>query len=388
MKDKVSVKLSNIILVVLILFLTTFIVVFSINYLESDKTVIKSGNEIKQSSKSIALMLETTLASGEYKVNNDSIWPSTGYKFNSTLSKCENGSILTYDNVTKKVIVQSNKSDKCFVYFDKIPTFTETLIINNGTIRMDHHTASLANGANDGSYRFSGANPNNYVCFGPGSTAAGQTCPEENQYRIIGVFGDQVKLIKKTSVGNKVWNSSNVNTWAGSTLETYLNGEYLNSLTPTWSNKIASNIWQVGGMTDANGRLLLPITSYTYEIGENNSNFTTNSKIGLIYVSDYGFAAKSQAWSLMLGGDKNNVNDYSNPIAKANNWLFAGSVHSHEWTVSRILDTNNLVFVVISNGSVDNNYATSSFAVRPSFYLETPIYLNGGNGTSIDPYRV
>ncbi|MEG1142929.1 MAG: DUF6273 domain-containing protein, partial [Clostridia bacterium] len=276
MKDKVSVKLSNIILVVLILFLTTFIVVFSINYLESDKTVIKSGKEIEQSSKSLALMLETTIASGEYKVSNDSIWSSTGYVFNSTLSKCENGSTLTYDNVTKKVKVQSNKSDKCYVYFDKIPTFAEILIANNATIRMDHHTAILANGANDGSYRFSGANPNNYVCFGPGATSAGTACPEENQYRIIGVFGSQVKLIKKTSLGNKVWDTNNVNNWAGSIMNSYLNGEYLNSLTSTWSNKIASNTWQVGGITGQYGYNSPAAAAYNYEVGTNKANVTFN----------------------------------------------------------------------------------------------------------------
>ena len=48
----------------------------------------------------------------------------------------------------------------------------------------------LANSAGDNSYRYAGANPNNYVCFG--STA--NTCPSKNLYRIIGVFGDQVKL--------------------------------------------------------------------------------------------------------------------------------------------------------------------------------------------------
>ncbi|MEG1009874.1 MAG: fibronectin type III domain-containing protein, partial [Clostridia bacterium] len=100
-----------------------------------------------------------------------------------------------------------------------LTNFAQTLKNNYSSLGMDYHNG-LANGANDGSYRFSGANPNNYVCFGPGATVAGNACPEENQYRIIGVFGNQVKLIKKTSLSSKVWNSSNVNTWAGSTMDT------------------------------------------------------------------------------------------------------------------------------------------------------------------------
>ena len=54
---------------------------------------------------------------------------------------------------------------------------------NNG---IYYHTSSLANSARDNSYRYSGVNPNNYVCFG--STAS--TCPSDSLYRIIGVFGN------------------------------------------------------------------------------------------------------------------------------------------------------------------------------------------------------
>ncbi len=57
-----------------------------------------------------------------------------------------------------------------------------------------HHDASLTNGANDNSYRFAGASDqvNNYICFG----STQNPCPADNLYRIIGVFGDKVKLIK------------------------------------------------------------------------------------------------------------------------------------------------------------------------------------------------
>ena len=57
-----------------------------------------------------------------------------------------------------------------------------------------YHNSTLANGAGDNSYRYAGANPNNYVCFGSDTT----TCSEDNLYRIIGVFDNQVKLIKAT----------------------------------------------------------------------------------------------------------------------------------------------------------------------------------------------
>ena len=110
-----------------------------------------------------------------------------------------------------------------------------------------YHTSSLANSAGDNSYRYSGANPNNYVCFGSDVSP----CPSDNLYRIIGVFGNEVKLIKadytttamtgtggdyygaysystsnyqgSMSTGNIAsyyWNRNRSNTWSESALNT------------------------------------------------------------------------------------------------------------------------------------------------------------------------
>ena len=56
------------------------------------------------------------------------------------------------------------------------------------------HDSTLPNGAEDNSYRFAGSNEsvNNFVCFGTDDSV----CPYDNLYRIIGVFNNQVKLIK------------------------------------------------------------------------------------------------------------------------------------------------------------------------------------------------
>ena len=90
-----------------------------------------------------------------------------------------------------------------------------------------HHDTSLTNGAGDNSYRYAGASGevNNYVCFGSSEAS----CPDDNLYRIIGVFGDRVKLIKSTSVGKMKWDSNGSNTWSTSSLNTYLNNEFINA---------------------------------------------------------------------------------------------------------------------------------------------------------------
>ena len=145
------------------------------------------------------------------------------------------------------------------------------------------HDASLTNGAGDNSYRYAGANPNNYVCFGSTTTP----CPADNLYRIIGVFGDKVKLIKSTFVGNKKWDSNNKNTWSTSSLNTYLNGDFINTFDETTKGNIAETTWKVGGNTWSNIGEQLAKTAYQNEVvqpqpGTYSSETEDNKKIGLM----------------------------------------------------------------------------------------------------------
>ena len=90
-------------------------------------------------------------------------------------------------SMSAKVMIQKEE-EKVFLadYVKSLYTGTQ------GENSIYYHDSSLTNGAGDSSYRYSGANPNNYVCFGSNES----TCPTDNLYRIIGVFGNNVKLIK------------------------------------------------------------------------------------------------------------------------------------------------------------------------------------------------
>ena len=68
----------------------------------------------------ISMMYETSAGSGEYQVTSDTTWPQEGYVFNEQLSACENGSELSWDDENKRVLVEANTSEKCYVYFDKL----------------------------------------------------------------------------------------------------------------------------------------------------------------------------------------------------------------------------------------------------------------------------
>lgn len=78
----------------------------------------KSEQKQKKNTNMLSMMLETEAESGNYEMTTRDSWPTSGYKFNSTLSKCENGGELSWDDVNKRVLMSGNTSDKCYVYFD------------------------------------------------------------------------------------------------------------------------------------------------------------------------------------------------------------------------------------------------------------------------------
>ena len=249
-----------------------------------------------------------------------------------------------------------------------------------GENNLYYHDSTLANGANDNSYRYAGASDsvNNYICLG--SDVA--TCPDANLFRIIGVFGAQTKVIRAKSVGNKQWHTSESNTWSSSSLNAYLNGEYLTSL-GTLKNKIATTTWKVGGGTWSNIVTSVPKTAYQYEVGSSASSTTYGAKIGLMYVSDYYYSASPSAWTLVGYNESDATKDYR--AAKTINWLYLGS---KEWTISRNSGFTGNAIIVDSAGHVYYYNVTYSSGVRPSFNLESSVKYVSGSGSMSDPVRV
>ena len=372
--------LSIIVLVLLITFVTSF------NYFKTSNNYVEdSVNNQTKIIKGISMNLEQTAGAGDYKTVTQSSWPTEGYKFNTELSRCENGSTLSWDDSKKAVVMNGNVSDKCYVYFDKVLTLANYVISQytgiQGENSLYYHDSNLANGVGDNSYRYAGASDsvNNYICLG--SDAA--TCPDDNLFRIIGVFGAQTKVIRAKSVGYKQWHTSQVNTWSSSSLNTYLNGEYLTSL-GTLADKIATTTWKVGGGLWSNIATLVPKTAYQYEVGSSASTTTVDKKIGLMYVSDYYYSASPSAWTLVGYNSSDTTKDYR--VAKTINWLYLGSI---EWTISCHSGTSYSAFGVGNLGYVSGYFDVStSSAVRPTFNLESSVKYVSGSGSMSDPVRV
>ena len=320
-----------------------------------------------------------SVATYYYSINNGAYTSSSSNTKTFTgLSKGTTYTIKVYvkdtNGVDSSVKTTSVQTENTVLLADYI----KGLYTSQGAIGIYYHTSSLANSAADNSYRYAGAsaNVNNYICFGSDAS----TCPSDNLYRIIGVFGNQVKLIKNTSLGDYRWSGSSSNqsnTWSSSRLNTgTLNGTYLNGLSSTWQNKIATTNWKVGGMSQNSSATAKQY--YDTEIGSSSSSTTYSAKIGLMYVSDYGFAASPDYWTTEL---------FNYAPSKSSNWM---NINLNEWTISRRSDNTLDAFYVTSTGSVTGRSVAHfiSIDVRPSFYLISSTIYVSGSGTSSDPIRI
>ena len=100
----------------------------------------------RKNNNTISMMLETDTNSKTYIQSTDSTWPTDGYVFNEEMSKCEQGSTLKWDDTNKKVVMEGNRSDKCYVFFDKY----DSIKINSYSISPIDDTINITIDATSG----------------------------------------------------------------------------------------------------------------------------------------------------------------------------------------------------------------------------------------------
>ncbi len=232
----------------------------------------------------------------------------------------------------------------------------------DGENGLYYHDADLTNGANDNNYRYSGSNPSNYVKF------------NNELWRIIGVINGKVKIIRNEAITTRTYTDNNKNDYVTSNLYTdYLTDEYLNTLVDV-EDAIDNNYWYVPSDED----IKLDLTAngvYSLELGENSNAYgAVYSKVGLLYISDYAYAAAPGDWV-------KKVNEYNT----ANNWL---KNVPNMWTMVR--DFNNIknFFYIDTSGNVASGEITNTYSVRPVVVLSNSNRYISGSGSEMDPYII
>ncbi len=403
----------------------------------TDAYVLPSITNVSTSSTDSSITINVSASGGTGKVVKYYYSKDNGSNYVESTS-----SSYTFSNLTSsatfyvKVYVKDSNNRESSVSATSVKT--KILICSSGTnlasclktysnkgssiTNIYYHDASLTNGAGDNSYRYAGASDqvNNYVCFGSNVTP----CPTDNLYRIIGVFGDKVKLIKsdyatsallgtdgdykdKYTYGNSTYKGNNYdnivtytwnykndtginsgqgsNTWSTSLLnKTNLNKNFITNIGADWSAKIDMTTWKVGGNIWENIAYQPAKTAYQNEIvspvttNTTDNAITYSAKVGLMYASDYGFAAAPSAWTTKLSY-------YDGEAIKNVNWMYMGL---HEWTISRQAYVAYDVLLVGNTGYLNSFNANDAYALRPVFYLSSSVNYVSGSGTAADPILV
>ena len=277
-------------------------------------------------------------------------------------------------------------------------------------------------------YRYYGPSPNNYICL---DMEGGSTCPDKHLYRIIGSIYEEkentnrIKVIKATPLTDGTtsafsWDytssGSYSNIWAtitsgnysnsltsGSQLMKLLNsgawwngtsGSYYNdSTTATTVNftnyklsdkaksYITTSRYYLGGYNTSRG--VMTNQFYVYERGTLRSLTAEplywEGMVGLMYPSDYGYAAGNSC----VSGTK--LYNY-NGGCRIKDWLYISN--DHQWLMSPHSDDSRFVFYVGKGGLFDTNLNDYTYAVRPVFYLNSSASITNGDGSLNNPYLI
>ena len=305
---------------------------------------------------------------------------------------------------------------------------------NSGLYTIKHaKDSTLQIGATEDitEYRYRGANPKNFVTFN------GET------WRIIGVFPtddgtgkieNRVKIIRNESIGDKPWDDGTtaynyakndnlmllqdknklkveylektnkydvmltapdacggVNNWARpASLNTKLNTTYLNSLDSTSKSMIGQTKYYLGGYESSS---ILTQDMYSYERKISGTAYYNDTnpnnwigKIGLMYVSDYGYASSNCNNSTNLESC-NNQNWLNNIISLNTNY-------PDSWTITASLEDyyrRTVSSFYVNNQGVSDMYVCgmdSDKQIFPTLYLKSNVLITGGDGTSSNPYKL
>ena len=271
----------------------------------------------------------------------------------------------TYDNSVsglQSTNVQDAIDELYGVCFPKYgsDTITDLLPSNPDELYKDEH----------GNIRYYGKNPNNYVSF------------NNELWRIIGVIDGKIKIIRNESIGDMQWNSTRNNNWNNASLKSYLNGDYYNSIDGTYKNMISEETYYLGGATFSNYQTLIASGYYNAERDSTQvytgNPASTTQYIGLMYPSDYGYAAGSSCLSTALY-----IYDVS---CKNSDYLFSGVT---EWLQAPDASNSRTAAILISAGYVSpNDGVLYSRAVRPVLYLTSETQITGGDGSSLNPFEL
>ena len=331
----------------------------------------------------------------------------------------------------------------------KATDFIKKIVTDNGgnenSINPIGNTGLSYDGTKDNNIRYIGTDPNNYIYYNCDNylEPSNDSC---ELWRIIGIFGDNIKIVRNESIGYYSYDATNLdwgtNQWGktsnftGASLMLELNNEYYNnSFQQQWFNSFngsKTNPPLVGIKNEHNRKMIEEYnwittrvnrpasksTIYEYyndergnidaplEVGQDlieRSNIWTG-KIGLMYQSDAVFSCSgSSNYSRMECISRINESNWNSYTSSGvymigectkNSWIFGVTDDSFntwndpqwEWALSPAPYDNDSVTDIRPYGYLGSDGAARGKRVRPALYLLDSINYISGDGTKDNPY--
>lgn len=259
---------------------------------------------------------------------------------------------------------------------------------------------------------------NNYIYFNCSdySNQSSSTC---ETWRIIGIFGGKVKIMRNNTIGKLAWdydknNNSSLttydNNWHTSTLQKLLNNSYYNGTgTITYYNSdsangsVSLNMNNIG-IKNTKTRNMISETNWYLGGSDTISDFQSNQfyqyergiqkcssctyeiiwkgNIALPYVSDYSY---SSDFSIC-------TDTPSAYVCRGTNWMYpimTADGTQNSWLLTPNSGISNYAWDVSSSGSVTGGYFTySGSGVAPVLYLSSELGIESGDGSESNPYKL
>ena len=275
---------------------------------------------------------------------------------------------VTYDNKEsglKSTNVQG-AIDELYAECTYVPTGGEAILENTDIVTSGD--GLYADEYEEGKYTYKGANPNNYVTFND----------EKAGWRIISINSDgTIKIMKEAIIGDIAWDKSGgvlgSNDWnRPADLNTYLNGDYYNSLISTAQSQIVDGTYYVGDITYDNNDMQEQIND--------EKTVISKVKVALPTLSEYIRACSNTSCKTF--------STYQSRYSTCRNsdWMY---ISDEWWTLSPPYGNSNSVFRMGYHGGVNDYSANSNdYAVRPTVTLSSEVQITGGDGSQSNPYTL
>ncbi len=387
-------------------------------------TLTNNGTEVSLSNSIFPSANDEVLTSLSIKANT-----TDTYKLTVTYKETDKDQSADMKKTFSGIIVGSLKECTLAGYVSELATTDTT------NLAIDDY----------GNTRYIGKDPNNYVSFDGDIWRIIGVMKDVDDG--TGNKEDRVKIIRNTAIGYYSWDTSEssnsgwgVNEWSQADLMKLLNPGYesetvggslywnnqsgtcysgsKNSTTSCnftstgikdkLKNMIGNAVWNTGsngtnGYTSSSNGLTKHF--YTYERSTNTGKICTSGswcndtverkttwtgKIGLMYLSDYGYATSGGSGAdraTCLNKELYSWNDSSVSDCRNNDWLFNSK---WQWTLvpSTYSTHASYVFLVLSSGLVSANYTFYSRGVRPVGYLLSNTSIQSGDGSSGNPFTL